>query len=151
MNRLTHMIFRYMTRETTPLSGVALCLYSSKFLMAHFKFQEKWSADGFAYLTHRGFNMPIIFLESGKDVLPESIRNDTVSGVIVAFIVEELEVEYERLKNEGVTITEPIREDPWGERLFQVTDPNGVVIQLVQWVEPSDEHYAENNPGNQSW
>lgn len=27
LNGLTHMIFRYMTRETTPLSGVALSLY----------------------------------------------------------------------------------------------------------------------------
>ncbi|MDO3676958.1 VOC family protein [Paenibacillus ehimensis] len=124
---------------------------SSRFLKTHFKFQEKWSADGFAYLTHHGLNMPLIFLESGKDVLPEAIRNDKVSGVIVAFVVDELEVEYERLKNEGVTITEPIREDPWGERLFQVTDPNGVVIQLVQWVIPSDSQFTENHSGSQPW
>ena len=25
--------------------------------------------------------------------------------------------------------------EAWGERYFQATDPNGVVIQLVQWVE----------------
>ncbi|WP_433271540.1 hypothetical protein ACQPZF_12660 [Actinosynnema sp. CS-041913] len=24
-------------------------------------------------------------------------------------------------------------EEPWGERLFQVTAPNGVVVQLVEW------------------
>ncbi|RXZ83828.1 hypothetical protein EBB07_05475 [Paenibacillaceae bacterium] len=28
LNGLTHMIFRYMTSETTPLSGVVLSLYS---------------------------------------------------------------------------------------------------------------------------
>ncbi len=27
----------------------------------------------------------------------------------------------------------PLREEPWGEQLFQVTDPNGVVVQLVEW------------------
>ncbi|MGF6940862.1 putative glyoxalase superfamily protein PhnB [Streptomyces auratus] len=27
----------------------------------------------------------------------------------------------------------PLREEPWGERLFQVTDPNGIVLQLVEW------------------
>lgn len=26
----------------------------------------------------------------------------------------------------------PLREEPWGERLFQLTDPNGVVVQLVE-------------------
>jgi uncharacterized glyoxalase superfamily protein PhnB len=30
-----------------------------------------------------------------------------------------------------------LREEPWGERLFQVQDPNGVVIQFVEWVTPS--------------
>ncbi|WP_416212005.1 hypothetical protein [Nostoc sp. DedSLP04] len=28
-------------------------------------------------------------------------------------------------------ITTEIESEPWGERFFQVTDPNGVVIQLV--------------------
>ncbi len=31
----------------------------------------------------------------------------------------------------------PLREEPWGERLFQVTDPNGVIVQFVEWVTPS--------------
>ena len=32
-------------------------------------------------------------------------------------------------------ITTPIETEEWGERYFQVTDPNGVVLQLVQWVD----------------
>ena len=28
----------------------------------------------------------------------------------------------------------PIETEPWGERYFQVSDPNGIVIQLVTWV-----------------
>jgi uncharacterized glyoxalase superfamily protein PhnB len=39
-----------------------------------------------------------------------------------------------RLESEGVRFTTPIETEPWGERYFQVTDPNGVVIQLVQWI-----------------
>jgi len=35
-----------------------------------------------------------------------------------------------------VAITMALREEEWGERLFQVTDPNGVVVQLVQWGTP---------------
>lgn len=31
-------------------------------------------------------------------------------------------------------ILTPIETEAWGERYFQVEDPNGVVIQLVQWV-----------------
>jgi uncharacterized glyoxalase superfamily protein PhnB len=47
--------------------------------------------------------------------------------------VDDIEAEYERLRAE-VEITTPLETEEWGERYFQVTDPCGVVIQLVQWV-----------------
>lgn len=31
----------------------------------------------------------------------------------------------------------PLREEAWGERLVQLTDPNGVVVQLVEWIPPA--------------
>ncbi|WP_435880318.1 VOC family protein [Streptomyces nondiastaticus] len=37
------------------------------------------------------------------------------------------------MREAGAPITMPLREEPWGERLFQMTDPNGVVVQLVEW------------------
>ena len=40
----------------------------------------------------------------------------------------------QRLVDSGVEITTPLQTEPWGERFLQVTDPNGIVIQLVQWV-----------------
>ena len=57
--------------------------------------------------------------------------------MIVAFVVEDLTAEEERLRGEGVTITQPIREELWGERLFMVADPNGVVYELVEWTPES--------------
>ena len=33
--------------------------------------------------------------------------------------------------------TMPLREEPWGERAFQVTDPNGVIVQLLDWNAPT--------------
>lgn len=49
-------------------------------------------------------------------------------------IRDSIDQEYMRIQTEGVPITTAIETEPWGERFFQVTDPNGVVIQLVQWV-----------------
>ena len=48
-------------------------------------------------------------------------------------VVEDLEGELARLQAEGVTITMPLTAEEWGERAFQVRDPNGVIIQLVDW------------------
>jgi hypothetical protein len=30
----------------------------------------------------------------------------------------------------------PLTEEPWGERAFQVRDPNRVIVQLVDWNGP---------------
>jgi uncharacterized glyoxalase superfamily protein PhnB len=38
-----------------------------------------------------------------------------------------------RLQEEGVPITMPLTVDSWGERSFQVRDPNGVIVQLLDW------------------
>ena len=37
------------------------------------------------------------------------------------------------LQAEGVAITMPLTAEEWGERAFQVRDPNGVIVQLVDW------------------
>ncbi len=62
------------------------------------------------------------------------MRGHHADGLLIAFVVDDIDDQYARLQNEGVEITTPIQTEPWGERFFQVADPNGVVFQLVQWV-----------------
>ncbi len=107
---------------------------SSKFLATHFGFTERMSADGFASLGRDDGAMDVVFLRRGIEVLPEELRDRRASGTIVAFVVDDLDAEHERLQAEGAPITLPLREEPWGERLFMVTDPNGVPYELVEWV-----------------
>ena len=106
---------------------------SSRFLADHFQFQEDMAADGFASLTRTDAGMTVVFLRRGLAILPTDQRDDVASGVIVAFVVEDLEGELARLRAEGVAITMPLTVEEWGERSFQVRDPNGVIIQLVDW------------------
>ena len=80
-----------------------------------------------------GFNL--IFLQTGLETFkPSTIAGSAGEGLPVAFVVEEIDEEYERLQAENVKIVTAIQTEPWGERYFQVEDPNGVIIQLVQWV-----------------
>jgi uncharacterized glyoxalase superfamily protein PhnB len=106
---------------------------SSKFLASHFGFVEQLAADGFASLGRDDLAMNVVFLRRGIEVLPPELRDQRAAGVIVAFVVDDLAAEQARLRAEGVEITMPIREEPWGERLLLVTDPNGVTIELVEW------------------
>ena len=110
---------------------------SSAFLVEHFGFQEVMAADGFASLAREDAGMNVIYLRRGLQTLPEDQRNDHASGLIVVFTVEDLEGELARLRAEDVTITMPLTVEKWGERAFQVTDPNGIIVQLVDWNTPT--------------
>jgi uncharacterized glyoxalase superfamily protein PhnB len=111
---------------------------SSTFLTTHFGFREEMAADGFASLTRDDAGMNVVFLWRGLESLPEDQRNTPAAGLILAFVVvDDLECELTRLQAEGVTITMPLTAEEWGERAFQVRDPNGVIIQLVDWKVPT--------------
>jgi uncharacterized glyoxalase superfamily protein PhnB len=106
---------------------------STKFLIDHFGFREVMAADGFASLTRDDVALNVVFLRRGLPTLPDDQRDVHATGLILAFVVDDLEGELARLQDEGVTITMPLTSEEWGERAFQVRDPNGVIVQLVDW------------------
>ena len=110
---------------------------SSEFLARHFGFTERMAADGFASLGRDDAGLDLVFLRRGIETLPDRLRDRPADGVIVAFVVDDLAAEFERLRAAGVPISLPIREEPWGERLFMVADPNGIQYELVEWERPS--------------
>ncbi|MFF5211767.1 VOC family protein [Streptosporangium sp. NPDC000396] len=110
---------------------------SSRFLTTHLGFREVLAAEGFVSLARDDAAADIVLLRRGTEVLPEGLRDQCAAGLIVVFTVTGIAAEEERLRAEGANITMPLRTEPWGERLFQVTDPNGVVIQLVEWIAPA--------------
>ncbi|MBB5806774.1 putative glyoxalase superfamily protein PhnB [Saccharothrix ecbatanensis] len=120
-----------ITRSTLSLN-VDDVTASSDFFTTHFGYTQQMAADGFASLSHEGA-VDIVLLRRGVEVLPEGFRDQHAAGLIVAFTVDDLAAEHDRLRAAGVEITMPLREESWGERLFQVTDPNGVIVQLVEW------------------
>lgn len=112
---------------------------SAAFARDHFGFAEDMSADGFVSLSRADAGFNLIYLQTGLESFkPDSMKGHEADGVLVAFVVDAIDEEYERIRDAGVPITTPIQTEPWGERFFQVTDPNGVVLQLVQWVEAPD-------------
>ncbi|MFQ6393686.1 VOC family protein [Nocardia sp. KC 131] len=108
---------------------------SAKFVIDHLGFTETMSADGFVSLDRPDAGLSLIFLRIGlKTFKPESAAGSAGDGLLVVFVVDDIDAEYARLQAEGVPIVTPIETEEWGERYFQMSDPNGIILQLVQWV-----------------
>jgi catechol 2,3-dioxygenase-like lactoylglutathione lyase family enzyme len=108
---------------------------SAAFVREHLGFSEEMADDGFVSLKRKDAGFNLIFLRTGLATFkPEPMRGRSADGLLVVFVVEDIDAEYTRLRDVGVEITTPIQTEPWGERFFQLSDPNGVVYQLVQWI-----------------
>jgi catechol 2,3-dioxygenase-like lactoylglutathione lyase family enzyme len=108
---------------------------SAQFARDHLGFVEEMANDGFVSLSRADAGFNLVFLRTGLSTFkPEHLRGHAADGLLVVFVVDDVDAEYTRLRAAGVPITTPIETEPWGERYFQISDPNGVVIQLVQWM-----------------
>lgn len=109
---------------------------SAAFLEQHFGFAREMAADGFVALQRPDAGSRIVYLRTGLPTFkPAAQAGRDAAGVLLAWVVDDVDAEHDRLVAAGVEMTTPPETEPWGERYLQVTDPCGVVLQLVQWVE----------------
>lgn len=92
---------------------------SATFVKQHFGFHEKMSADGFVSLSRPDVGFDLVFLRAGlKTFKPNHMRGHQADGLLIAVVVDDIDVEYARIQAEGVAITTSIETEPWGERFF---------------------------------
>ncbi|HEY7721057.1 MAG TPA: VOC family protein [Pedococcus sp.] len=122
------------------ISGSAISLNvadvdaSARWAQTHLGFTPQMAADGFASLEHPEAGFNLVYLRAGLESFKPASAAGEAGGLLVVFVVDDIDDQYARLQSEGVTVVTPIETEPWGERYFQMADPNGVVYQLVQWV-----------------
>ena len=109
---------------------------SSAWVQQHLGFTVAMAADGFCSLAHPSAAFNLIYLRTGLPTFKPASAAVSANGLLVVFTVEDIDADYARLQAQGVDVVTPIETEPWGERYFQMADPNGVIYQLVQWVTP---------------
>jgi predicted enzyme related to lactoylglutathione lyase len=108
---------------------------SARFLEQSFDFKREMADEGFVSLTRPDVGFSVIYLRAGLPTFkPRDRAARTADGILIVLVVDDIDAEYERLTAAGTGILTPIETEEWGERYFQVEDPNGVIVQLVQWV-----------------
>ncbi|HEX5594716.1 MAG TPA: VOC family protein [Micromonosporaceae bacterium] len=115
---------------------------SASWVQQHLGFTEVMAADGFRSLAHPEAGFNLIYLRTGLPTFKPASAAGRAEGLLVVFTVDDIDGDYARLQQEGAEIVTPIETEPWGERYFQMVDPNGVIYQLVQWVSPPDPPHA---------
>lgn len=59
-----------------------------------------------------------------------------VQGAMLALVVPDVDAQHDRLVAAGTPVLKPLVTEPWGQRRVQVAGPDGLVVELVQPVDP---------------
>lgn len=113
---------------------------SKDFYTKHFPFEVTFDAGWYASLkAKQDFPFELALLEPTHATIPEQFRIKLNGGLILNFEVDNADEEYARLKKAGLPIHLEIRSEDFGQRHFITSDPNGILIDVIQNIPPSEE------------
>ncbi|MED1796739.1 VOC family protein [Brevibacillus nitrificans] len=123
---------------------------SSRFYTDYFGFVPAFESDWYVSLkndqTEHSFELAI--LDASHATIPDGYRK-TTQGLILNFEVDNVDAEYERLiVQSGLPLHLDIRDEAFGQRHFITSDPNGVLIDVITVIPPSEaflRQYVEND------
>lgn len=122
---------------------------SADFYRKFFGFETVFEAEWYVSLRmsgDKGTAFELAILESGHPSIPAGFAH-SVSGLILNFEVDDVDAEYQRLiQQEILPLHLDILDEEFGQRHFITSDPNGVLIDVIQVIPPSEafsEQYRE--------
>ncbi len=132
-----------------PVIGTARVAETCDFYVMHFGFTITFDADW--YVSLRLPDPPhyeLAILDYTHPTVPAAFRKP-VQGLILNFEVADVDAEYRRLVEQNhLPVHLDIRDEAFGQRHFIVADPNGVLIDMITPIPPSEEfirQYAESS------
>jgi len=118
---------------------------TARFYTENFRFGPKFESDWYVHLQSReDENVNLAILQGDHETVPEAARGK-VSGLLLNFEVEDVDVEFERARANDLPILLPLKDEPFGQRHFITHDPNGILIDVIKPIPPSEEFLQQYN------
>ena len=119
---------------------------SAKFYTEHFGFTAVAQLPWFVSLQHPEHDkLNLDLLKKNHEAAGPHLQSQTTSGVMLALVVNDLDLEAGRLLQEGLTFLMPPTAEPWGQKRLQLLGPDGVVVELLQFVAPDPDWLARQS------
>ncbi|MFE1904013.1 VOC family protein [Streptomyces gardneri] len=117
---------------------------SRDFYTRHLGFDVTFEADW--YVSLRRPDAPhyeLALLDHAHPTVPEGHRVALGGGLLLNFEVDDVDAEHRRLVTEaGLREVLPLRTEDFGQRHFIVAAPDGVLIDVITVVPPTEEYAA---------
>lgn len=104
-------------------------------LELHVTFENDW----YVSLAGAQPSQQIAFVERSHQSVPSADRV-LPCGFLVTIETDDVDGAYQRATVANAKVELELRDEPWGQRHFIVRDPNGVLVDVVKLIPPSDEY-----------
>lgn len=115
---------------------------TARFYIEHFRFRPAFENEWYVHLTSTADETVNLAILAGDHKTIPAEGRGRVSGILLNFEVEDVDAEHARLSAAGLPILLSLRDEAFGQRHFITSDPNGVLIDIIKPIPPTDE-FAE--------
>ncbi|MCR9138237.1 MAG: VOC family protein [Alphaproteobacteria bacterium] len=111
---------------------------TAAFYRTHFGFAPAFDSDWYVHLqSEEDPKVNVAILQGDHETVPAQARGK-VSGLILNFEVEDVDAVYDQARQNDLPILLPVRDEEFGQRHFITQDPNGVLIDVIKPIPPSE-------------
>jgi uncharacterized glyoxalase superfamily protein PhnB len=134
--------------DSYPLITVSDMRASRDFYVKHFGLGVIFEADWVTMLGNLDTGkIAIGFMTPDHPTNPPGPEVFAGKGMIVTIQVRNAAKACAALKEQGVKIFYDLKEEPWGQRRFTLTDPSGVIVDVVEQTRPADGYWEKYMSG----
>ncbi len=129
--------------DTYPLVTVSRLTESRDFFVRHFGMAVLFEATWVVMLSAGGGAIAFGLMTRDHPSTPPGPETFNGQGMIVTVQVDDATETYKRAKKQGVPITHPLTDEPWGQRRSMTRDPSGISVDVVEQIEPAADFWEK--------
>jgi len=112
---------------------------SKQFYVSLFDMKPVFEIDWYIQMQSKDDeNVQIAFVAKDHPSVAPGFALDP-QGVVITLEFDDVDLIYKRAGGIDLPIVQELRDEEWGQRHFMVKDPNGLLVDVVKMIEPSEE------------
>lgn len=122
--------------DSYPLFTVSRLADSRDFFLRHFDMQVVFEANWVAMLGF-GDSIRLGLMTAEHPSRPPGPEVFSGEGAIFTIQTDDAAALHAKVAGSGADVVHGLKDEPWGQRRFMMRDPSGLLVDVVQQIEPA--------------
>ena len=131
------------SKSSFPVFIVTDIIAAKSFYTENIGFDVVFSNEWYVHLVSKSGVQVGFMLPEQPSQPPVFQKPYSGEGVIFSLEVDDVDAAFAAATSKSLNIVLALRSEDWGQRHFCIQDPNGVHLDIVQAIEPTEEYRSD--------